>query len=48
VTPAHNVGAADWKRPLPAPGSLVRLSFSPVRLHCFDAQSGWRIGAADS
>ena len=35
-------------RPLPAPGSMVRLSFSPARLHCFDAPSGLRIGAADS
>jgi len=32
-------------RPLPAPGSLVRLGFSPAKLHCFDARSGLRISS---
>ena len=30
-------------RPLPAPGSSVRMSFSPTRLNCFDATSGLRL-----
>ena len=30
-------------RPLPEPGSMVRMCFSPERLHCFDALSGLRI-----
>jgi multiple sugar transport system ATP-binding protein len=29
---------------LPKPGPAVRLSFLPTKLHCFDAQSGLRIG----
>ena len=35
-------------RPLPEPGSVVRMIFSPARLHCFDARSGLRIGAAEA
>jgi multiple sugar transport system ATP-binding protein len=29
---------------LPEPGSDIRLRFAPAKLHCFDAQSGARIG----
>ncbi|MET1085305.1 MAG: sn-glycerol-3-phosphate ABC transporter ATP-binding protein UgpC [Burkholderiales bacterium] len=33
-------------RPLPEPGSLVRMSFSPTNLHCFDAETGLRISSS--
>ena len=31
--------------PLPEPGATIRLAFQPAALHCFDAQSGLRIGS---
>ena len=30
--------------PLPSPGETIRLAVQPAALHCFDAQSGLRIG----
>ena len=33
-------------RPLPEPGRALRMTFSPARLHCFDAGSSSRISAA--
>jgi multiple sugar transport system ATP-binding protein len=35
-------------RPLPEPGSRVRMTFSPTRLHSFDPHSGSRIGAVEA
>jgi multiple sugar transport system ATP-binding protein len=31
--------------PLPEPGGTIELAFQPTALHCFDAESGLRIGA---
>jgi len=31
--------------PLPEPGSMLRLTFPPAQVHCFDPQSGARISA---